>query len=188
MFCSSYLLRGRVKAIALIVSLGLGAGPAMARNDGVEEYLAKYRCGVLLRLEVVHSIEPRGMDRFIILGLKHHPHGYVQCLMIDNDTRVLCEASSGFWLPPEGAPPISVVPPAGVSALAALGFSTDISEGNFQKMLSIRDGDFGEVADLMLLALYHGYGVRSPRASVRIDTPLIGEEEGRLALCEPLVS
>lgn len=170
------------------MALALSISGATAGQADVDAYLEEYRCDVLVRLLAIHSVQPRGEDRFLILGLKHHPHAYVQCLMLENDTQVLCEAASGYWSVPDGVAAISVVPPDRIEALGALGFSTDGSEGNYQKMVTIPDRDFTPVADLMLLSLFHGYGVQTPWLSVDVDAPIIGQEKAHFRLCEVPVS
>lgn len=171
------------RKVATLMSVAASlAGEAAADET---QYLAAYRCSVVERLMAIHRVQPREMHRFMILGVPHIENGYVQCLMLEDDTRVLCEASSGFWLGPEGEPPRSILAPDRVEALGALGFSTDGSESNYQKMIDIKDGDFTPVADLMLLALYHGYDVRAPAETVTVDAPLIDEENGRLQSCGP---
>jgi len=60
-------------------------------------FLTTYRCTVIERLQIIHDNRERKMHRFLILALRFRPQNYVQCLFLDGDTRMLCEASSGFY-------------------------------------------------------------------------------------------
>ena len=143
--------------------------PAVAESDRLKvddsmdlrAFLTTYRCTVIERLQIIHDDRERKMDRFLVLALRFRPQNYVQCLFLDGDTRMLCEASSGFYatLPVENRR--YWLRPERVAALARLGFSSDDSEGNFQKLIGF-DGepDLAAIADLILSTLYEVYGAR----------------------------
>jgi hypothetical protein len=123
--------------------------------------LAEYRCPVVDRLDERPSPHDY-RDRFLAVTLAGHPHGYVQCMFIDNRTRVLCEASSGYHYNKDGEPRTFFLPQSAIAALGRLGFSTDDSEGNFRYQSGIgRPPDFNAIADLILTALHDGYGARA---------------------------
>ena len=76
-------------------------------------FLLTYRCAVVERLKIIHESRNEEINRFLVLAVKFKPQRYVQCLFLDGDSRMLCEASSGFyatlpvedrryWLRPEG--------------------------------------------------------------------------------------
>ena len=74
---------------------------------------------------------------------------------------MLCEASSGFYETKPGAPRTAHLAPAKIAALGRLGFSTDDSRGNFSLDVAVsKEPDFDRTADLILRALYDGYGAR----------------------------
>jgi hypothetical protein len=54
------------------------------------------------------------------------------------------------------------LPPDAIGALGRLGFSTDDSNGNFEIEFDVADPpNFNAIADLMLKALYDGFGARA---------------------------
>ena len=73
----------------------------------------------------------------------------------------------------------------GVAALARLGFSTDDSEGNYQRLIPL-DGsdDFAGVADVILTALYEAYGARMD-SKLEWQAPL-APGKGLFARCAPV--
>src|SRR6202035_4848264 len=86
----------------------------------------------------------------------------------DTRTKMLCEASSGFFYT---EPRSYWLPPQAVAALARLGFLTDDSTGNFRIWFDVADPpDFNAIADFMLKALHDGYGARADMA-LRFSAP-----------------
>jgi hypothetical protein len=85
----------------------------------------------------------------------------VQCIFLDDDTRMLCEAASGFYASATPESRIHFLPASRIAALGWLGFSTDDTEGNFQLMIDF-DGEpnLDAVAEIVLTALYEVYGAR----------------------------
>lgn len=126
--------------------------------------LLEYRCPVVDLLERIyaHGDPSSHANRFLAITHLDHPHGYVQCMFFQNRTRLLCEASSGFYLTPEGQSRSFWLAHDAVAALGRLGFSTDDRQGNFRLEREIGDRpDFNAIADLMLRALHDGYGARA---------------------------
>ena len=79
-----------------------------------------------------------------------------------NRTRILCEASSGYYYNKDGAPRTFYLPRDAIAALGKLGFSTDDSKGNFRYEAGIgAPPDLNAIADLMLTALHDAYGARA---------------------------
>ena len=82
-------------------------------------------------------------------------------MLVDNRTKLLCEASSGYYYNKDGAPRTFFLPQGAIRALSRLGFSTDDSEGNFRYQAELGDPpDLNVIADLILTALHDGYGAR----------------------------
>ena len=78
----------------------------------------------------------------------------------------MCEAASGFYLDAPDRPRTAYLSTSAIAALADLGFSTDDSKGNFRIDLDLSNPpNFGAIADIILKALYGGYGARA-------ETPL----------------
>jgi hypothetical protein len=166
----SYIRRLSLILVALFISAPACIPMATAETGRLEvdtseelrTFITTYRCAVVERLEVIHANRERDTDRFLVLALKASPQSYVQCLFLDGDSRMLCEASSGFYaqLPVENRR--FRMSPEGLVALARLGFSTDDSDGNYQRMIDIRsNADLVAVADLILSAFYEVYGART---------------------------
>lgn len=144
-------------AIAAVVGLSVSSIAAEAADD-LSTFVTTYHCTVAELIARIHTHpHPERMRRYLILE-SAVTHDYVQCLFFDRDRQMLCEAESGWWNK-AGENPHFV--PAGKQALAHLGFSMDASHGNFQRYFRFQSGpDDGDVADLMLRALYEGYGTR----------------------------
>src|SRR5580692_8265983 len=98
-------------AHALIV-LGMLTVPLAAAATDAGSYhdlLVRYRCAVVDRLEQIYEAgDHPDRDAFLVIDFPDRPQDYVQCVF-DSETKMLCEASSGFfftnprsyWLPPE---------------------------------------------------------------------------------------
>jgi hypothetical protein len=158
--------------IAILVFL-LSATIAAAQTGTLRALLAEYRCPVVDRLDRIfeHPKPTDFLDRFLAVTLVPHPHGYVQCMFIANRTRILCEASSGYYYNKDGAPRTFFLPGEAVAALGRLGFSTDDSRGNFRYEAGIgAPPDFNAIADLMLTALHDAYGARADQ-TLRFNAP-----------------
>jgi hypothetical protein len=126
--------------------------------------LVEYRCAVVDRLERIYeNPSPNDYrDRFLAVTLAGHPHGYVQCMFIEQRSKILCEASSGYYYDKDGEPRTFFLPRAAIAALGRLGFSTDDSQGNFAYEAGIGNPpDLNRLADFMLSALHDGYGARA---------------------------
>ncbi len=77
------------------------------------------------------------------------------------------------------------VTPEALAALAKLGFSTDDSKGNYQRMIDIASpDDFGAVADVILSALYETYGARTD-SKIEWQAPL-APGRGIFLVCAPV--
>ena len=110
-----------------------------------------------------------------MIAVRGKAQAYVQCLLMNKDTRMLCEASSGYFAVLPGQRRPSEMPMSKVAALDAAGFDTDTSDGNYQRMLPIRnvDADFSGAADLLLSLLHDIYDARSI-GELQFKAPLAG--------------
>jgi hypothetical protein len=162
---------GRLGAALAAVAI---AGAAAAQESASYRALVKeYRCPVVDRLERIHerasAFDHR--DRFLAVTLVAHPHGYVQCMFIKSRTKMLCEASSGYWYDKPGAPRTFRLGADAVAALGRLGFSTDDSAGNFRIEFDVAsEPDLNAIADFILRALHDGYGARAD-LTLRFNAP-----------------
>lgn len=150
------------------------SAPRRARAEALDSratFIADNRCAIIVRLHMIHS-QPGATDRFLAVHPARDPDAYVQCLLGEDDTEILCEAASGFYSVPEGETP-PPVPPERVAVMAAAGFSTDTLDGNFQKLIAVTDParDFEQVADLLLGILHDGFGA-GPGTILRYTAPL----------------
>jgi hypothetical protein len=162
------------------------AGSVAAETSDLKNFLLTYRCAVVERLKVVHAtVAPK--DRFFIFSLKSERQAYVQCVFLPDEPRVLCEAASGFFLSKPGEPRSSWrVPPNGLTELGRLGFSTEDWDGNHQRMIDLgAKVDFVAIADLILSAIYHGYGARVG-TPMEWKAPLVPKDDDSDQRCTPL--
>jgi hypothetical protein len=142
----------------------LAAG-AHAAPDPLLEYLEKYRCPVADRLSRLFDAGDPAQSRNRFIAVTLPDRGYVQCRFHDSETRMQCEASSGFYETKPGALRTAYLAADKIAALGRLGFSTDDSQGNFSLDVAVpKEPDFGAIADLILKALYDGYDARADKA------------------------
>jgi hypothetical protein len=176
------VLRGLL--VTMVVSFA--ASGAFAQDQtGLRALLAAYRCPVVDRLERIYeSGDPSvHVDRYLAVTVPEHPHGYVQCMFHDHNTKLLCEASSGFYFAKPGEPRTFRLRPEAIAALGRLGFSTDDSQGNFRVEIEVgAPPDFNLIADYILLGLHGGYGARADSA-LRFNAPFAPRESSS---CKPV--
>jgi hypothetical protein len=143
-------------------------------SDGIDDDLAGFveprRSAITQLLARIHANpNPDVSVRFLILSRMDTPNHYVQCAFDDGDSRMLCEAASGYFAEPNTGPWFT---PEQKQALADLGFSMDEPKENFRRFVEFPAGlDLDAVADLLLKALYLGYGVRKT-TMVEVEAPL----------------
>jgi hypothetical protein len=165
-----------VRARAFVLAVALFAPTAVWAEDAAtsfRELLIQYRCAVVDRLEQIYEAgDPSDtQDTFLIIDFPDRPQDYVQCIF-DTRTRMLCEASSGFFFTAPTEPRLYRLPANAIAALGRLGFSTDDSAGNFRIWFDVPDPpDFNRIADFMLKALQDGYGAQAD-ATLRFNAPL----------------
>jgi hypothetical protein len=141
------------------------AGGDLGRRRGYELSCSLGRIPLPLvdRLEQIYAAIDRAhpQNLFLIIYLAGRPQDYVQCVF-DPRTRMLCEASSGYYDSKPNEPRAYRLPASSVAALGRLGFSTDDSAGNFQIRLNVAEPpDLNRIADFALKALHDGYGARA---------------------------
>lgn len=137
------------------------------------ELLIQYRCPVVDRLEQIYQTgDPSdSQDNFLIIDFPDRPQDYVQCVF-DSRTKMLCEASSGFFFAAPNEPRLYRLQAHAIAALGRLGFSTDDSAGNFRIWFDVADPpDFNAIADFMLKALNDGYAARAD-STLQFSAPL----------------
>ncbi|MGD0189990.1 MAG: hypothetical protein ABSD74_04535 [Rhizomicrobium sp.] len=150
---------GRWISIAGIILLTANGGASAAPDagDDLSSFVATYHCAVVELLARIHAHPRPAHDPYLILE-NASTHGYVQCLYDRYYRQMICEAESGWWDKPDERPRFTAEQKQG---LARLGFSMDGSHGNFQRRYRFDlSPSYGDVADMMLSALYVGYGTR----------------------------
>jgi hypothetical protein len=150
----------------------------------LERFRLSFRCAVVERLAYIHTHgDVAGPDRFLIVAIKNFPQRYVQCLFQDNDSKMLCEASSGFYATAPGEPRRLHFTPDKSKVLEQLGFSTEESEGNYQLMLELGSPpDLLKVADIVLTTLFEVYGGWE-RITLTMEAPLVPKGAIPLTRC-----
>jgi hypothetical protein len=171
-------------AMATIVLMPCFGAAATDAPVDLEAFRSKFRCDVLERLAYIHMHGDRaGPDRFIVVAVEGYPQAYVQCIFIDGDTKMLCEASSGYFAQLPGKQRRFRIKPRGVHILEELGFSIDDSDGNYQRMVELgRPADLLAIADLILTTLYRVYGAEHATA-LEFKAPLAPDSAPSLARC-----
>lgn len=175
--------------LATSIAFALNCGAASAGGDPAEAaFIARYNCLVVETLGIIHATPRRGedpQDRYLILDNPRPRPGYVQCVFEDTDDRLLCEAASGFYSRKPNAPRARYVSPRGLAALERLGFSTDDSRGNFKQERDVAGPqDYSAIADMMLAALYEGYG-GGGHQRITLNAPLVDAAKVELR-CVPV--
>ncbi|MGA8653898.1 MAG: hypothetical protein WB677_25355 [Xanthobacteraceae bacterium] len=161
--------------VSMIAAILLGPATVLAEDASTSfhDLLVEYRCPVVDRLEQIYEAADTASPQnlFLIIDFAARPQDYVQCVF-DTRTRMLCEASSGFYYNKPTEPRSYRLPASAIAALGRLGFSTDDSAGNFQIWLDVTDPpDFNRIADFMLKALHDGYGARAG-VTLEFNAPL----------------
>jgi len=149
----------RTFRLSLLISL-LRLVPAVARAAVVDRELealrARLYCPILAYLRAIHAHAPTPRERFLVVQWEGHDAYYVQCLFHDNDSQILCEIASGAWERPREA----LVPPERIPKVAALGFSTEGEERNFQRNRRVTGPEsLAETADTIVRAFREVYAL-----------------------------
>lgn len=154
----------KVSVCSLLAAAVLVNCVALARaDDELKDFIAQYKCAIVERLELLH-IHPRDRDRFLIVEMVGRNQSFVQCLFSDQNPRqnsMLCEAASGAYEARRTRVPFVKMSAEALSALAALGFATDDTDGNYPREVTYTETqEFGTTAELLLTALFQAYGAR----------------------------
>lgn len=153
-------------AILALPGLAARADPPLQQRLGVLQ--EKYRCPITEYLLAIHRRPLKWKHRFLVLS-PLRAEGYVQCLFFDSDRQIDCEAASGFYDPEMG----NVKTPAKLAALAALGFSTDASAGNFVQQRPVpAAGALYDVAGMLVETLARVYDLETGDV-LRFEAPLV---------------
>ena len=161
------------------------AGPTSAGATALGDFQDLHRCAILERLDQIHASKGQrdGKDRHLIVSKFGSLDRFVQCIFFDDDKRMLCEAASGFYLTRPGQPRRRLVSARALDEIAKLGFSTDDSQGNYSREVETPGpADFVAVANLMLSALFLGYGARAGQL-LKFDAPLARDGERITSRC-----
>lgn len=163
----SPLRKAARRAFSVVAASAWMFGAHMAQADDPTEltaFVETYRCAVLGRLQSLYKITDPALNdhRYIVVAREDADQSYTQCIFIENATRMLCEASSGFYFSAPNEPRTFVFPDSAKAELASLGFDTSEQQGNYQRFVGIQGPqDLGAVANLILTTLYRGYGART---------------------------
>jgi len=129
------------------------SNPVASQSLNFDNFMSEWQKRIFDSLQYIRShpsITER--DRFLIVEAGEQK--YVQCLFHDNDHRVYCEASSGFY----GRPNALQLSAKLLSVIANEGFSTDVRSGNFSFDTEVLNNKtLQDVADSMLKILYEAY-------------------------------
>jgi hypothetical protein len=125
----------RAFAVVAAALLALTAACVEEATTSFGDLLAQYRCPVVDRLEQIYNGAPHShpQNLFLIVYFAARPHDYVQCVF-DPLTWMFCEAASGFSDNVASEPRTRHLPASAIAALGRLGFSTDDSAGNSDRV------------------------------------------------------
>jgi len=140
--------------LILILPASVSAEPAAAN---LNRLLTAYTKPVFDMLSHIHAHEITQHARFLILSSRSNPQYYVQCLFYDKDTKIFCEAASGFYSEPQYH-----LSAKGRNAIRNMGFRVDDSTRNYPHVdIDVTGPEtLWTVSGMMLETLYRGYGVR----------------------------
>lgn len=129
----------------------MAKGHSPSPRTGLDAFLKAYSAPVYDALSHIYSFGMTEHERFLVLATPRH--AYVQCMLHDNDTRIYCEASSGFYK--NGQPALSK---KALETIRQQGFDMNADTGNYSLDMPLH-GDAGlkRAASLMLKTLYLGY-------------------------------
>lgn len=158
-----------------------------ARSE-LSQFISDYRCMVTAALKMVSERGVRGKsrDRFMIIDIAANPQRFVQCILVELDTKLLCEASSGRYGPPKGDKDALVLSSADESTLKSLGFESPYGVANFHQEISLGiPPDFESVASHLLETMYLVYGARDEEP-MSLYAPTVSKDRVRLSSCKPV--
>ena len=148
----------------LLVSQELRAADTDPEFEALRE---KIFCRIFVSLQTIRAYPLTDKDRYLVVDAGRR--GYVQCMFFDDDRNILCEVASGFY----DKPGVQYAAPGKLPALAALGFSTDASAGNYRQEIPVSGTDsLAGVADTMVHVFYEVYGA-TVRNRFRFRAPLV---------------
>ena len=170
-----------------VLALIAFGGIARARetvSPSLRAVLEAHLCEVQELLLRIHRTDDPDMSaRHLIIEPADHPEAYVQCRFEAGDSRMQCEAASGYYPVVEDGPPRPH--PGDAAALAALGFRSDPKGNDAQDLALGEPPDLERAARLMLRALHDGYGFRKP-TELFLEAPLAKGPSRPLPGCAPV--
>lgn len=177
------MLRWLLPCLLIVASLSCSMPRAIWAADSREMFVAKFRCAVTDRLITVRENGDPSVstNRFVIVALADFPDRFAQCIYHDDDSKLYCEAASGYFARKGSRRPLEFGPEALV-ALESHGFSTDQSEGNFVRRFDEVPEQLEQIAELLLSVLHDVYGARVD-TRLEIVAPLARSPSGR---CRPI--
>lgn len=89
----------------MLILAGTAALGAPGDPGTPAQFIRAHRCAVAARLHAIHGRGPIEVsrDRFIVVAPRGQSQRPVQCIVQDRDTRMLCEAASTAYGPPDGS-------------------------------------------------------------------------------------
>jgi hypothetical protein len=145
-----------------------------------EALLGAYLCPIADYLAEITRKPMTPHERFLIVWAKDREEYYVQCLFFDDDRQILCEAASGYYYDEIKG----YVTAAKGEILAELGFSTDVSAGNFRRELRVDELGTRAIAKLMIELLARVYDLRTSD-SLEYTAPLLSSKKGNPVIVDP---
>lgn len=176
---------------AAILHVGLFAAKSVAGEKvatEIDAFISTYNCMLVEDLKTISERGDKGKsrNRYFIVDMRDAPQRFVQCIFVEFDTKLLCEASSGRYGPRPGDKDALVLSPDNEAALKSLGFDPPYKVANFRQEIALgQPPNFQEVARLLLKTMYVVYGARIG-TPMSITAPMVSQDRARLSSCSPL--
>ncbi|MEJ0013158.1 MAG: hypothetical protein WDM94_11150 [Bauldia sp.] len=162
-------IRRLLAPAALTLALCLAAVRPAPAADDTDAFVTEYRAWAVAVLTAVHADTTHDQDRRATFAVHEDPTKYVRCTFLAADTRIRCDASSGYYTAPAGQPRKYRLGKDLRDALYALGFDLDDSEGDFQTFIPMTGADdIATAADVALRTLHDIYGA----TNIDVDAPI----------------
>jgi hypothetical protein len=174
-----------------ILQVGLFTATSVAGEKAdteIDAFISTFDCMLVEDLKTISERGDKGKsrNRFFVVDMRDAPQRFVQCIFVEFDTKLLCEASSGRYGPPPSDNDSLVLSPDNEAALKSLGFDPPYKIANFRQEIALgQPPDFREVAGLLLRTMYVVYGARID-TPMSITAPMVGQDHVRLSSCLPL--
>lgn len=145
--------------ILILFTFQIAKADNMPHDQRLEVFMKEYTNPVYEMLSIIHNHPMTYADRYIILGSQKDDRKYVQCIFVDNDTVIQCEAASGM-LQSQELPTLEFSSQQR-DALEKQGLSMNVTNSNFTIEFPVQgEQTLKNVATWLVKTIYVGYDVK----------------------------